>query len=324
MVTVGKDPEIPAGLSDADYLSALDDIGEDRGYFEPIGPKHSAVFTDRGPVLLVTFETLASIRARKGELPLGFKLVHGKDWSQLCIIADGPTWYRDRYVYGYFDRLVDDGFFEDFDRVVFYGAGMAGYAAAAFSVAAPGATVMAVAPQATLSPDIAGWDRRFRRARKLCFTDRYGYAPHMIEGASQVWVFYDPAQRFDAIHTGHFVGEHVTRCRLTYSGPNPEAMLIRTKLLPRLVAAAMEGRLEPALFRRLWRIRRKDGDWLTAMAVDLRKSGRVWRLAKMARSVAERTGSKGFSTAAERNIKMLAEEGRQLPERRAKVLSAAR
>ena len=50
----------------------------------------------------------------------------------------GDTWFRDNRVYGYFDRLIADGFFEDFDTVIFYGAGSCGYAAAAFSVAAPG------------------------------------------------------------------------------------------------------------------------------------------------------------------------------------------
>jgi hypothetical protein len=43
---------------------------------------------------------------------------------------------------------VDDGFFDEFEQVIFYGSGSSGYAAAAFSVAAPGATVIAVQPQA--------------------------------------------------------------------------------------------------------------------------------------------------------------------------------
>jgi hypothetical protein len=50
------------------------------------------------------------------------------------------------------------GFFDDFDQVVFYGAGQCGYAAAAFSVATPGATVVAIQPQATLDPRVTEWD----------------------------------------------------------------------------------------------------------------------------------------------------------------------
>ena len=46
-------------------------------------------------------------------------------WSHLCMVSRGDTWFRDRRVYGFFDRLIDDGFFEDFEQVIFYGAGRA-------------------------------------------------------------------------------------------------------------------------------------------------------------------------------------------------------
>ena len=65
-------------------------------------------------------------------------------------------WFRYPKVHAYFNRLVDDGFFDDLDKVVFYGAGPCGYAAATFSVAAPGATVVAIQPQATLDPRVTG------------------------------------------------------------------------------------------------------------------------------------------------------------------------
>ena len=44
------------------------------------------------------------------------------------------------------DELRDSGFFARFRRVIFYGASMGGYAAAAFSSAAPGATVILISP----------------------------------------------------------------------------------------------------------------------------------------------------------------------------------
>ena len=40
-------------------------------------------------------------------------------------------------VYGFFDQILDDGFFDEFDTIIFYGAGPCGYAATAYSVAAP-------------------------------------------------------------------------------------------------------------------------------------------------------------------------------------------
>ena len=118
-------------------------------------------------------------------MPLGAEHRAAGGWSHLCLIAEGDTWFRDPAVYAYFDRLVDDAFFEDFDHVLFYGAGMAGYAACAYSVAAPGAQVLALNPRATLDPAAGRWDDRDRAARRLDFTSRYGYAPDMLEGAAQ-------------------------------------------------------------------------------------------------------------------------------------------
>ncbi|MFN6978284.1 MAG: phosphoadenosine phosphosulfate reductase, partial [Gemmobacter sp.] len=182
-----------AATDRASWLACLDAIAEDAGYLEALGPRHWAFFHDDSPTLLVTFETVDAIRGGSpGQMPLGWDIARANGWSHLCLIADGATWWRDRRVWGFFDRLVDDAFFEDFDRVCFYGAGAGGYAAAAYSVAAPGATVLALRPRATLDPGVAGWDPRDRTARRLDFTSRYGFAPDMTEGAGKVFVLADP------------------------------------------------------------------------------------------------------------------------------------
>ena len=138
------DSEAPAAAappaSRAEWLARIDAVGEEAGYFQTVGARHWAFFADESPTLLVTFETVDAIRATPDQLPQGHAIAAAHGWSHLCLIADGETWYRDEAVYRYFDRLVDDAFFEDFDHVAFYGAGMAGYAACAYSVAAPGAT----------------------------------------------------------------------------------------------------------------------------------------------------------------------------------------
>ncbi|MBC7157697.1 MAG: phosphoadenosine phosphosulfate reductase, partial [Rhodobacteraceae bacterium] len=160
-------PKDAAGAETSeDWLRRMDEIGEDEGYFERLGGVHWSFFADHGTTLLVTFERLHDIRTGSpGQMPFGYGVAVPQGWSHLCLVAGQDRWYRDPTVFRYFDRLVDDAFFEDFDRVVFYGAGMGGYAAAAFSVVAPGATVILAAPQATLDPLYAVWDPRFRSAR---------------------------------------------------------------------------------------------------------------------------------------------------------------
>lgn len=271
--------------SDSDWLAIMDEIGEEAGYFEKLGPQHSAFFNDQGPVLLVTFETLAGVRAAGGpQMPLGYQIAAPRGWSSLTILAHDETWYRDHFVWGYFDRLIDDAFFEDFDRVVFYGAGMGGYGATAFSVAAPGATVVAVAPQATLATDSAEWDRRFPRARRLDFTSRFGYAPDMTEGCAQVFVLYDPVQQVDAVHAALFRGAHVVKLRARNIGRDPQAELARMSVLRPFLDAACSGTLSAHRFYRLWRTRQTHPQYLGRLAARVQARNQPARLVRLLRA----------------------------------------
>ncbi|MDE0589310.1 phosphoadenosine phosphosulfate reductase [Halocynthiibacter sp. C4] len=257
------DTRSPLDSETQDWLARLEVDGEDRGYFEPVGPNHSAILTDESPTLVVTFETIASVRNRgKGDSPLGFQLVAENGFSNLCILAHGDTWFRDKYLYGYFDRLIDDGFFEDFDNVVFYGAGMCGYAAAAFSVAAPGATVIAVQPQATLDTEFAGWDKRYPAARRLDFTERYGFAPDMLEGADRAFIVFDPDEEFDAMHASLFNRSNVELLRCRNLGANIQQSLEEMKILQPMIEKACQGGFTALDFFKLYRARREHFPYL--------------------------------------------------------------
>lgn len=270
----------PVAESRESWLAMLDQIGEDAGHFEPLGARHWALFVDEAPTLLVTFEQAEDIRARPGQLPLGHDLAKEKGWSHLCIIAEGDTYYRDARVYGYFDRLVDDAFFEDFDAVLFMGDGVQAYAAAAFSVAAPGAAVIAINPRATLTPAIAGWDKRAIKARKLDFSSRYGYAPDMIDGAGRVYVLHDPEIAEDAMHAALFRGPHVLHLRCPRLGGRLHWAFLHMQLFPGLTQAAMDGTLNPVSFARMWRSRRNFGPYLRDILARSEAAGRN-KMAKM-------------------------------------------
>ncbi len=282
----------------SNWLEKLEDLGEERGYFEPLGARHSVVLSDSGTTLLVTFETAASIRSEDADgRPLGWRLTEDNGWSNLCLIAHDDTWFRDPAVFGYFDRLVDDGFFEDFDRVVFYGAGMGGYAAAAFSLVAPDATVLAIAPQATLDPACAGWDKRFPKMRRTSFTDRYGYAPDMCENAEQVFIIHDPEIREDAMHVALFSGENITLLHCRLIGPRLEHALVTMKILPLLIEAAAAGTLDAATFSRLYRARRRYFPYLRRLLDILETAKRPQLVLWLANSVVKRLKAPRFHKA---------------------------
>lgn len=264
-----------SGLDPEDWIARLDEIGEEHGHFERIGKVHAGLFVDAGRSLLVTFETMEGARRQPGARPLGLDLSDRHGWSLMAFLSDGDTWFRDRAVWGTFDRLIDDGFFEDFDRVLFFGAGACGYAACAQSVAAPGARVLAIRPQATLTPAIAGWDRRQTAARRRDFTSRYGFAPDMIEATQSVDIIVDPVIALDAVHAALFARPNVRVHRAALAGPRTEVALDTLGLTERLIEAAMEGTLTPATFGRLWRARRESPAYLRALLKRLEAEGRT-------------------------------------------------
>jgi hypothetical protein len=278
-----------------DWQRAMLAIAEGDGDFLPLGDRHYAFFAEEQPVLLVTFEDAAALREREDNLPEHFALAKSRGWSLLTILAEGETWWRDPAVFAYFDRLADDGFLEDFDRVIFYGAGPAGYAAAAFSITAPGAELVLISPRATLDPAIAGWEDRHRIARRINFRSRFGYAPDMTESASRVWLIHDPLHRPDAMHAALFQRPWVVPLRARYTGEGTEDTLREMRVLDRILEAAMEGKFSLPFFTWLWRGRRSNGSYLRAILAAARLSGHRKREIMICRSVTARLNAPRFA-----------------------------
>ncbi|MBO9398382.1 phosphoadenosine phosphosulfate reductase [Shimia sp. R9_2] len=244
------------GLSKAAWLRQLKDVVEKHGHFQPLGRQHCATLIEDKPVLLVTFETIDGIQSRADTgQPLGWELVRELGWSHLCILSNGDTWFRDPAVFAYFDQLKADGFFGRFDEVVFYGTGPCGYAAAAFSAAAPEAQVVAVQPQATLAPRLAGWDHRFPKARRLAFEGPYGFAPQMAATADRCFVIYDPHEALDAMHATLFSIDNSTLLPTPFLGAAIENDLLEMQILYRVLVKAGAGTLSRGAFYKLYRAR---------------------------------------------------------------------
>ncbi|WP_294611283.1 phosphoadenosine phosphosulfate reductase [uncultured Roseovarius sp.] len=255
-----------SGLGWADWCERVNDLAGEDGYCEPLGTRHAAVLVERKPILLVTFEDHQKLTELSPQAqPFGWSMAKTLGWSHLCVISDGDTWFRDRRVYGYFDRLIDDGFFDDFDQVIFYGAGPCGYAAAAFSVASPGAKVLIISPQATLDPRVAEWDDRYIHMRRTSFDDRYGYAPDMLDAAESAVLLYDPEIELDAMHAALFTRPNVMRFRTRYLGYRIESSLMRIGMAPRVLAQMSTGKLSRLSLARLFRARRDDSPYLFSL-----------------------------------------------------------
>lgn len=248
-----------AGTSDNPSLwrNTLREHGHIHGYHRQLDSRHGALFTEDDETLLVSFEEAGAMRRSSTGLPAALDVAGREGWSQLCLFSEGDTFFRSECVYSFIDDLIDDGFFDRFDRVVFTGAGSCGYAAAAYSVAAPGATVVLLRPLATLDPGRTEWDRRYRRLRRTDFRDRYGYAPDMLDAAGEAFVIYDPDVLEDAVHASLFARAEVSLLRCRWLGPALEKELAEMGVLSSVLEAAGKGVLDPARFFDLYRKRQE-------------------------------------------------------------------
>jgi hypothetical protein len=317
---MGSDVTLSEELTDDEWLAEIETFGEAKGYFQPLGGSHAAVFADNSPdTLLVYFDTIPGARSTNPSgLPVPVEIAEALGWSHLALYSRKATWFRDHRVYRFFDGLVDEGFLEEFERVVFFGAGSGGYAAAAFSVAAPGATVIAVAPQATLDPDMAEWDDRFVTMRRTSFTDRYGYAPDMVEAAERVFVVYDPLVELDAMHAAMFRGANTARIRFRNAGPGTGREFMAMGALRPVLEAAAEGRLDAQEMFRALRMRHNYQPYLRNLLTRLHAEERHLLTAILCRATLARWNSPRFKHHLELAEQKLARMGRTLPARREK------
>lgn len=284
-----------ADLSKRDWLAAVSELCEEDGYFEPLGKRHFAAFIERDSTLLVSFETIQGMHALSDKAqPLGWEMIETGNWSHLCLASDGDTWFRDQAVHGYFDRLIDDGFFDEFETVLFYGAGPCGYAAAAYSVASPGARVLAIQPQATLDPRVTEWDPRFTDMRLQDFTSRYGYAPDMLDAADHAYVLYDPREALDAMHAALFTRPNVTKLRMRFMGDALQTDLLEMEQWAPLLIAAADGSLDAAAFATTYRARREYRPYLRNLLNALDDDDRDGLIEMLCRNVAGRIGGRRF------------------------------
>ncbi len=75
--------------------------------------------------------TISRIAREEGQRwPWGFKvLTQDMGCSVLGVMGAQRNWFRHEFVHDAFEALRDQGFFEQFDEILFYGASMGGFGA---------------------------------------------------------------------------------------------------------------------------------------------------------------------------------------------------
>ncbi len=250
LVRVVMRPNPPEPVVDNSWPAIARSLAGQDGFFRD-GPKgHSFLFMPRDPkVLVVTFDNLdIAMNKREDRRPWGYEFIEKQGWSMLGVLAGGWTWYREAWVSEQFDKLRDDGFFAQFDRVVFYGASMGGYAAAAFSAACPGADVVIISPQSTLDRSLVPFETRYHTAWGYDYSGPYGDAAKVSQTARRVTILFDPYEPMDAGHVARFDGDNVVKLRCPLMGHRLGSSLSQMGLLSKTILAALSSGLDPVAF----------------------------------------------------------------------------
>lgn len=246
----------PKSQIDENWSTLAKNLAGKDGFFTDCG-EHSFLYIPRGKTLVVTFDNLdIAMTKRETRRPWGFEFIEAQNWSMLGVMANGWTWFRDPAVTDEFNRLKNNGFFNQFSRVVFYGASMGGYAAAAFSSAAPGATVFAISPQSTVDKSIVPWEMRYKAVWSRDFSGPYGDAAFVSDQAEAVHIMFDPYVKPDAAHAERFKGQNIKYWRCPHLGHRLGSSLLQMGILSEITSKCINGDLSNKEFYKLLRKRR--------------------------------------------------------------------
>jgi Sulfotransferase family len=231
-------------------------------------PAHRMDFIPGGPVLVVSFEPAAT-----GKVDLDAPrpawaqaLVRERGHSLLGVKRETTNWYRTPELHALFLALKRAGFFVGFEKVLFCGPSMGGYAALAFASAAPGCTVLAFHPQTTLAPGLVWFDQRFAGDRAALWQGNFVDGADGARAAQRVYVCYDPYQIKDRLHAERLPRENLVRLRLPFAGHATSQALHTLGLLGHVIDGALAQTLDEPEFRRMALARDRLADYHCRLA----------------------------------------------------------
>jgi len=310
-----KTPDPYAGKMAPKWLAEMrQGRGQRGGHKRPTGfyvnfRKFAAVHVARGSdVLVVSFDNLSAVNDPSLERGAwGDKFYAEKQWSSLGILAFSANWYRDDVLFDYLESLRDQGFFQRFQKVVFTGTSMGGYAACAFSGLAPGATVLAYSPQSTLKKDLVPWETRFNRGRKQDWSGRYSDAAALTGAAEKVYLCYDPYMQGDKAHADRFSGDNIIHLHSNYVGHKTVVFLRRAGILKQVTNMCVTGEMTAHIFNHLYRARRKLPWYYMALLDMAMERGHMGLARRIIRRSAEASGNAHLPKALNRRLALFLE-----------------
>lgn len=207
--------------------------------------------------LLVSFDNVASLRSGSPRKPWGHSVACKQGWGSLGVMTKKNDWFRSVELTDHLVKLRDQGLFSSYPEVSMYGASMGGYGACLFAPLAPSCTVVAFAPQSSLSALDAPFEKRYRFARRNYdwSSPEWRDAAQGLKFAGKSYLIYDPSIPEDAMHADRLSGPRVTQLAwpdLTHKVP---PTLKRLGILSSVARETLTGTMTQKRFHELMRVR---------------------------------------------------------------------
>ena len=253
---MGQEPSVSGAFSNAMK------VGTERGFFRD-HEFSCAMFARGNKQLIVSFCNLASFQNEQ-RMPWMYGKSQQYGWSVLGIMAKRKDWYRNESAPDLIRNLVAEGFFLQFDRVVFTGTSMGGFAALTLSSLVPKSQVLVFSPQTTLDAKLVPFDGRYRWARKNTDWDypELKDAANLTQSAESIYIALDPMVPEDRQHADRISPENLVRLDCRFMGHTLPNSLKRAGVLDHLMCSIMNNTFSKEQFYNEFRSgRRKMTTW---------------------------------------------------------------
>lgn len=239
--------------------------------------------------LVVSFDNLSSDRETSFRKPFGHDLIVAQGWGNLGVIAKRKDWFQCPTLKEAMVAVAGAGLYTRYPAVSFYGASMGAFGAAVFASLAPGAVVLAFAPQSTLRPRLVPFEGRYRYGRSLGdWSGEFTDAARSIRSAHRAYVLYDPCLVEDRLHAARLTGPQVMHIPLRHFDHKLPPMLLRMGILKELTLLGLRGDLELPVVHRMLRRRRDAIPYVLSVLTAARARGHGRLALAAAQSVAQR------------------------------------
>ena len=217
--------------------------------------------------LVITFEPVMAdnILLNSKREAWGLNFLYKEGFSVLGVKSKKLDWFRGKELHTFFRSEVISSFFSSFEKVVFYGGSMGGFGCLTFSDACPGAIVIAMGPQSTLSNALVSWEKRFPLALEQDWSGDFIDGKVGASKAKKVYAIYDPYVLPDRKHIERLDPHNLIKLPLHFMGHRIPAALLRMGVLKQVVLQAINEELDTKNFKEISKYKRLLPQYYTAL-----------------------------------------------------------